>query len=85
LYIVDEFKKSQIKVKKLQEDEKILNDLYQIFSKELMLLVLQEFLPSLADFINNLLSQVVDYELKFDLIKTSADKLELDIKIIDDK
>jgi len=82
---VEEYKLSQIEVKKLKEDEEILTNLYQIFSKELMLVVLQDFLPSLQDVINNLLSQVVDYEVKFELIKKSSDKLELDIQIFDNK
>lgn len=83
--LVEEYKFSQIEVKKLKEDEEMLTNLYQIFSKELMLVVLQDFLPSLQDVINNLLAQVVDYEIKFDLIKKSSDKLELDIQIFDNK
>lgn len=83
--LIDEYSSSQVEIKKLQEEEKMLDNMYIIFSKELMLVVLQEFLPSLADVINNLLAQVVDYELSFDLIKKSSDKLELDIQISDDK
>ncbi|MFZ5341224.1 MAG: hypothetical protein ACOZBL_01265 [Patescibacteria group bacterium] len=83
--IIREYKNTQLNIKQLQEDEKILNDLFQIFSKELMLVVLQEFLPSLQDVINNLLSNIVDYSLKFDLTKKSTDKLELDININDEK
>lgn len=50
-----------------------------------MLVVLQEFLPSLSELINSYLARIVDYELKFDLIKKASDKLELDIQIIDNK
>ncbi len=83
--LVEEFKKSKIHIKKLQEEEKILNNLYQIFSKELLLVVLQDSLPILNDIINSFLSQVVDYQINFDLNKSDSDKLELDIKILDDK
>jgi len=83
--LVNDYKKLQIEVKKLQEDEKILNDLYNIFSKELLLIVLQDHLPVLNDIINNYLAQAVDYQINFDLNKTSSDKLELEVKIFDDK
>ncbi|MEI8253863.1 MAG: hypothetical protein WCG25_09270, partial [bacterium] len=83
--LVEEFKKSKIHIKKLQEEEKILNNLYQIFSKELLLVVLQDSLPILNDIINSFLSQVVDYQINFDLNKSDSEKLELDIKILDDK
>jgi len=39
--IIDEFKDSQLSIKKLKEDEKVVKDLYQIFSKELLLFVLE--------------------------------------------
>lgn len=83
--LVEEFKKSKVHIKKLQEEEKILNNLYQIFSKELLLVILQDSLPILNDIINSFLSQVVDYQINFDLNKSDSEKLELDIKILDDK
>lgn len=83
--LLEEFKKGKIYIKKLQEEEKILNNLYQIFSKELLLIVLQDSLPILNDIINSFLSQVVNYQINFDLNKSDSDKLELDIKILDDK
>lgn len=83
--LVEEFKKSKIHIKKLQEEEMILNNLYQIFSRELLLVVLQDSLPILNDIINSFLSQVVDYQINFDLNKSDSEKLELDIKILDDK
>jgi DNA repair exonuclease SbcCD ATPase subunit len=39
--IINEFKESQLALKKLKEDEKVVKDLYQIFSKELLLFVLE--------------------------------------------
>jgi DNA repair exonuclease SbcCD ATPase subunit len=62
-----------------------LNELYNIFAKELLLMVLQDSLPVLNDIINNYLTQVVDYQIKFALEKTSSDKLELAATIIDEK
>lgn len=83
--MIIEFKHSQIEVNKFKEDEKIYWDLFNVFSKELMLVVLEQFLPSLSDAINNYLVQIVDYTLKFDLVKRSNDKLELDIQVHDEK
>jgi len=48
-------------------------------------MVLQDSLPVLNDIINNYLAQVVDYQIKFALEKTSSDKLELAASIIDEK
>jgi len=83
--LLEDFKKSQIYIKDLKEKEKMLNNLYLIFSKELLLIVLQDSIPILNDIINSFLSQVVDYQINFDLNKTDNEKLELEIKIIDDK
>ncbi len=83
--LINEFKDIQIEVKWLQEEEKLLNELYNIFAKELLLMVLQDSLPVLNDIINNYLTQVVDYQIKFALEKTSSDKLELAATIIDEK
>jgi hypothetical protein len=74
-----------VKVKQLKEQEHIVSDLFTIYSKELMLVVLQDFLPSLELAINTNLAQVVDYEIKFELIKKTGDKLELEIFVIDEK
>jgi hypothetical protein len=63
----------------------MLGELYNIFAKELLLLVLQDSLPVLNDIINNYLTQVVDYQIKLELIKTASDKLELEATITDDK
>lgn len=83
--LTKEYKTNQLKTKQLQEDEKILSNLYQIFTKELLLLVLEDNLPLLTDIINAYLSQVVEYQLQLQLIKTSTEKLELEASISDEK
>ena len=83
--LVHEFKDVQVELKSLQEEEKMLTELYTIFSKELLLLVLQDSLPVLNDIINNYLTQVVDYQVALWLEKTASDKLELAASIIDTK
>lgn len=81
--LLEDFKKEQIQINKLKYDEKILWDLYNIFSKEIMLIVLEDFLPQIEDIMNNYLSQVVDYQIKFQLERKSKEKLELEINILD--
>ncbi len=83
--LVNEFKEHQLERQKLEEQETILGNLYNIFSKELLLLVLQDHLPILNDIINNYLSQIVDYQISLQLNKSDSDKLELEAKIIDQK
>ena len=70
-------------IKKLRERETLLNDLYRIFSKELMIKVLEDALPFFADFINNILAKIVSFSIHFSPRKTTSDKLELDITIRD--
>jgi DNA repair exonuclease SbcCD ATPase subunit len=72
-----------LQAKKLSEQEQMLSNLHTVYSKELMIVVLQDFLPSLQEAINVNLAQVVWYELQFDLVKKSSDKLELEIMIAD--
>lgn len=83
--LVHEFKDVQMQVKQLQQEEEIVSNLYNIFSKELLLLVLQDHLPVLSDIINSYLAQVVEYQINFSLNKTSTDKLELLAQIFDEK
>ena len=83
--LVHEFKDVQIQVKQLQQEEEVVNNLYNIFSKELLLLVLQDHLPVLSDIINSYLAQVVEYQISFSLHKSTTDKLELLAQIFDDK
>lgn len=44
----------------------MLNQLFNIFSKEVMIYVLQQTLPLFADVLNNLLAKVVDYTVSFE-------------------
>jgi len=83
--LIDEFKEHQIERQKLEEQETIFWNLYTIFSKELLLLVLQDHLPILNDIINNYLSQIVDYTINLQLNKSNSEKLELEAKILDSK
>ena len=83
--LVSEFKEHQLERQKLEEQETILGNLYNIFSKELLLIVLQDHLPILNDIINSYLAQIVDYQIRLQLNKSDADKLELEAKIIDTK
>ena len=82
--LVNEFKEHQLERQKLEEQEIILGNLYTIFSKELLLLVLQDHLPVINDIVNSYLSQIVEYQINLQL-KNDADKLELEAKIIDKK
>ena len=85
--IISDFKTSQLELKKLKEDEKIVSDLYQIFSRELLLIVVQRNLPQLQDLMNSYLAQVVDYQLQMDIDKKSAnsESIDLFVTITDDK
>jgi len=81
--MIQEYKIIQRETENLKKQEKQINNLYNIFSKELLLLVLQDHLPILNDIINNYLSQIVEYQISLKLNKTSSDKLELEANIID--
>lgn len=69
--IVNEFKQHQLETQQLKEQETILGNLYNIFSKELLLIVIQDHLPVLNDIINNYLSQIVDYQINLHLNKNN--------------
>ncbi len=81
--LVRDYTQTKYEVKQLQEKEKMLTDLANIFSKELLLLVLQDFLPSLQEVMNSYLAQLVDYTVQFELQKSASDKLELEITVTD--
>ncbi len=83
--LYDDYKQSQLEVEKLKEEKKIVTDLHNIFSKELMLMILEGFLPNLFEIINSNLAKVVDFELRFELKKTKSWKLELEIFVNDEK
>lgn len=83
--LIIEYKTTQIEIKKMKEEEILLNDLYQIISKEILLLALRDSLPVLTDIINTFLAQVVDYQISMNLNEDNPDKLELEAKITDEK
>ena len=82
--LVEDSVSNQNLMKKLQEDEKKLSRLYSIFSREIVFLALDDYLPVLSDVINNYLSQCVDYTLKMQ-IDENGEKLELQVSVIDSK
>jgi DNA repair exonuclease SbcCD ATPase subunit len=81
--LMEEYTYKKYRLKQMQEEERICSALLTIFSKELLLVVLQEFLPTLEDVINNHLAQLVDWKLLFELKETT--KVELEIWIDDKK
>ena len=83
--LINDFKTLQVEKKQLEEQETIINNLYTIFAKELLLLVVQDHLPTINDIINNYLAQIVSYQINLQLNKSDADKIELEAKIIDEK
>lgn len=83
--ILEQFNKDNCEIKKFVEDDKRYSNIYNILNKEIVLLVLDNYIPAIEEIINSMLSQVVDYTLKFKLVKTKSDKVELEIVAIDDK
>ncbi len=81
--LIHTHKDLQREILRLQEREKLLTDLYRIFSKEIMIKVLEDALPFFAEYINNLLTKMVPFTVRFQPKKTTTDKLELDISIQD--
>lgn len=82
--LVETHKNNMLMIKQLEEKEAMLGQLYTIFSKEIMIHVLQQTLPLFADVLNNLLAKVVDYTVSFET-KNTGEKLELEIKVHDAK
>ena len=79
--LISDYKSSQQEIVTLETRAKRIDELYTIISKELTVLVLQEYLPVLSDIINNQLVKVVDYQLEF-TVNSGWDKLEIMIKDI---
>jgi len=75
--LVQDHTSNQQKLTSLIQDEKILNNLHHIVSKELLLLVLGESLDVLTDIINVYLAQIFSLQLHLEIQKTSSDKVEL--------
>jgi|GEM_PF-2431505 len=82
--LVATHKNNMIMIKQLEERETMLGQLFNIFSKEIMIYVLQQTLPLFADVLNNLLAKVVDYTVSFET-KNVSEKVELEIKVHDAK
>ncbi len=82
-HLVQNHKETQRVIKWLRERENILNDLHRIFSKEIMIKVLEDALPFFAEYVNNSLAKMVSFSIHFTPRKTNSDKLELDITIRD--
>jgi DNA repair exonuclease SbcCD ATPase subunit len=82
--LVDQFVDRQQQIRLLQDKEGVLKDLLHIFQKELLLVVLQDFLPVLEEVINSYLQQVVNFSLRFELPKTIQEQMELLIWIEDE-
>lgn len=82
--LVATHKNNMLMIKQLEERETMLGQLYNIFSKEIMIYVLQQTLPLFADVLNNLLAKVVDYSVSFET-NANSDKIELEIKVHDAK
>lgn len=76
---------NQQKLNALTQEEKILTNLYQIVSKELLLLVLGESLTILTEIINVYLAQIFSLQLHLEIEKTSSDKVELAAYCEDEK
>ena len=74
----------QVKIKTLEQEEKLLWVLYTVLNRDLLLFVLSEYLPILSEIINSYLSTVVSYILNIRL-KEESEKLELETKILDEK
>lgn len=79
-----DYKQLQNETKQLKEDEKIVNNLYNIFSKELLTYILSEYLPILTEIINNFLTQIVQYQIKIQ-VEEKNDVPQMQVKIIDEK
>jgi len=85
LDLIDEYQNAKLQIQALKEKEKIYQNLQNILWKELMIVVLQEFLPLLEQAINALLGRAVDFTISFQPIETKSWKLELEIYVEDDK
>lgn len=83
--LVDERTLAQTTYKKLEQQDVMLKQLVDIFSKELLYVVLDDFLPQLETLINAFLAQMVPYTIHFYLPQASDEKMELAIEVHDEK
>lgn len=82
--LIQDFTETKIKIKQLEKKETMLKNLYNILSKELLFVALDEYLPVLSELINNFLTKVVDYQISMQIVE-NGEKLELEAKIEDEK
>jgi len=80
-----DFETYRAKRKEQKELVDVCNTLYDLFSRDLLLILLGNTLQSLQDIMNDYLSQVVDYQLKFELVQKETGKVELDISVYDQR
>ena len=69
--LITQHKDAQRAIKALEEKERLLTDLYRIFSKEIMIKVLEDALPFFAEYVNNLLAKMVQFSIHFQPKKTT--------------
>lgn len=82
--LIQEYKQGKQEIEMLLAQEKRLTNLYNIFSKELLYLVLENSIPLLNDIINSYLSQIVDYSLQLNIVEENQ-KISMEAKIVDEK
>lgn len=80
--IVDEFSANKLEVIDLRAKINRLKTLYDLFSKELVIIVFSDYLKQLEEILNNILSNLVDFTLLFE----PDDKgVNLEIHAVDEK
>lgn len=77
--IHDDNKERELKIVWLKSDLEISAWLFDVFNKEFMLYVMQNYLPILTDFINTNLYKVVDYQI-YIWVHPDGDALEILVK-----
>lgn len=82
--LLEQFAQKKQQKHTIEQELKRVKALYTIFAKELMVVVLQDFLPQLQEVINANLAQVVSYQVRFEIPASVDETLELDIMIVDE-
>lgn len=81
----EQYKKRQISINQLEEELVRIKHLYTLFSKELLLYVLQDFLPNIESMMNTYLHDIADYTVQFSLDTAWTEKISLDIYVQDER